>query len=77
MGNASAKEGENGAGDEPAIPNSGHRVPLPPPPDGVRNGGSLEPIVSTSPPQSPGIGRSPMLFAPQVMISFLFVEFLK
>lgn len=69
MGNASAKEGENGAGDEPAIPNNGYRVPLPPPPDGVRNGGSLEPIVSTSPPQSPGIGRSPMLFAPQVPIA--------
>ena len=75
MGNASAKEGENGVSDEPERSNSVQRAP--PVPDGVRNGGLLEPIVSTSPPQSPGMGRSPMLFAPQVMISFLFLESLK
>ncbi|KAJ0961528.1 hypothetical protein J5N97_001701 [Dioscorea zingiberensis] len=65
MGNASAKE--NGAVDESEISDGVRSVP--PGSYGVRTAGSLESMGSTSPPRSPGMGQSPLLFTPQAPIA--------
>lgn len=62
MGNAGAKEADNGAGgpDEEAGSDGEPRS------EGVRRVGSSDSIDNT-PPESPGRSRSPLMFAPQVL----------